>query len=122
MQQIKKVTGRLSLILDWKKAGNDYIVTLTGGEVHVGAVGVGFYDRSSGRASSSVITNPGHRETDIALLGAKVFSEASKSAAVFMVGIHLDNITKKEIEEIVSVSEEMIDELSVIIQEDFLWK
>ena len=119
MQEIRKIAGRINLILDWKKAGNDYIVTLAGGKAHVGAVGVGFYDKSSGRASSSVITNPGHRETDVALLGAKVFSEASKSAVVFMVGIHLDNITKKEIEEIVSVSQEMIDELSVIIQEGF---
>ncbi len=119
MHHIRKAVGRISLELEWKKAGADHIACLTGGEKHVGAVAVGFYDESSGRASSSVITNPGHRETDIALLGAKVFSEASKSTSVFIVGIHLDNITKKEIVEIVSVSEEMIDELSVIIREGF---
>lgn len=119
MYQIKKIAARISLHIEWNKAGKDHIVCLMGGDEHVGAVAVGFYDKSSGRSSSSVITNPGHRETDIALLGAKVISEASKSAAVFIVGIHLDNITKKEIEEIVSVSREMIDELSVIIQEGF---
>ena len=119
MYQIRKAVGRTSLTLEWKKAGADYIACLTGGEEHVGAVAVGFYDVSSGRASSSVITNPGHREMDIALLGAKVFSEASKSTSVFIVGIHLDKITKKEIVEIGAISEKMIDELSVIIHEGF---
>ncbi|WP_292466959.1 hypothetical protein [Methanolobus sp.] len=107
----------ISLTLDWKKEGDDYIACLTGGDAHVGAVAVGFYDKASGRASSSVITTPGHRETEIAALGANVMSENCKSTSVFIVGIHLDNITKDEIEEIVSVSEEMIHELSVIIQE-----
>ncbi len=119
MQQIKKIAARISLILEWENVGNDYIACLTGGDEHIGAVAVGFYDQESGRASSSVITNPGHRETEIAMLGAKVFSEACKCASVFIVGIHLKNITKDEIEEIVEVSEEMIHELSVIIQEGF---
>lgn len=119
MYQIKKIAGRASLILDWKKVGGDHIACLTGGAEHVGAVAVGFYDKGSGRASSSVITSPGHRETDIAMAGAKVISETCKATSVFIVGIHLENITKDEIEEIVSVSDEMIDELSVIIKEGF---
>lgn len=119
MYQIKKIAARASLILDWKKAGEDYIACLTGGYEHVGAVAVGFYDKASGRSSSSVITRPGHRETEIATMGAKVISETCKATSVFIVGIHLDNIKKEEIEEIVSVSEEMIDELSVIIKEGF---
>lgn len=119
MFQIKKIAGRISLILDWKKAGRDYVACLTGGDEHVGAVAVGFFDGASGRASSSVITSPGHRESAIAMAGAKVISETCKATSVFIVGIHLDNITKDEIDEIVSVSEEMIEELSVIIQEGY---
>ncbi|MEZ5334751.1 MAG: hypothetical protein R2741_05685 [Methanolobus sp.] len=119
MYQLKKVAGRVSLILDWKKAGKDYIACLTGGDEHVGAVAVGFYDENSGRATPSVITSPGHMETEIAMSGAKAVSQSSKSTSVFIVGIHLDNITKEEIDKIVYVSEEMIEELSVIIQEGY---
>lgn len=119
MYQLKKVAGRTSLILDWKKAGNDYIACLTGGQEHVGAVAVGFYDEKSGRATPSVITSPGHMETQIAMGGAKAISQSSKSTSVFIVGIHLENITAEEIDKIVCVSEEMIDELSAIIQEGY---
>nr|WP_321496631.1 hypothetical protein [uncultured Methanolobus sp.] len=115
MQQIKKIAAGISLLLEWKRTGDDYVASLTGGDEHVGAVGVGFYDHDSKRASSSVITTPGHRETEIALNGAKVFSKACKATSVFIVGIHLDNITLDEIEEIVSASDEMISELAVII-------
>ncbi|ETA67670.1 MAG: hypothetical protein PWQ51_1212 [Methanolobus sp.] len=115
MKEIRKVAAGISLVLEWKKTGDDYVASLTGGDEHVGAVGVGFYDPESKRASSSVITSPGHRETEIALNGAKEFSKACKATSVFIVGIHLDNITLDEINEIVSASGEMINELAVII-------
>jgi hypothetical protein len=88
----------------------------------VGAVALGSFDSISGRASSSVITAPGHREDELALKGARQLSEASRSTTVFIVGIHVDSITKNEIEEIVHVSEGMIDELSNILREDIKWK
>jgi hypothetical protein len=69
-----------------------------------------------------VITAPGHREDELALKGARQLSEASGSTTVFIVGIHVDSITKKEIEEIVHVSEGMIGELSNILREDKKWK
>ena len=115
--QIERVSGRIVLLLEWEKLGNDYSARLTGGMAHVGAVAVGNFDSISGRASSSVITAPGHREDELALRGARDLSEASRSTTVFIVGIHLDSITKKEIGEIVSVSKEMIDELSGILRE-----
>jgi hypothetical protein len=115
--QIERISGRIVLLLEWEKLGSDYRAQLTGGMAHVGAVALGSFDSISGRASSSVITAPGHREDELALRGARDLSEASRSTTVFIVGIHLDSITKKEIEEIVSVSKEMIDELSGILRE-----
>ncbi|MBP1908007.1 hypothetical protein [Methanolobus bombayensis] len=119
MKEIRKIAAGINLVLEWKNVGDDYVASLTGGDEHVGAVGVGSYDQESNRASSSVITTPGHRETEIALNGAKEFSKACKATSVFIVGIHLDNITLDEIEEIVSASQKMISELSVIISEGF---
>ncbi|MDO9516504.1 MAG: hypothetical protein Q7J10_00480 [Methanosarcinaceae archaeon] len=109
MQPIKQNVGRAELILDQKQIGNDHVITLTGGEEHVGAIAVGVFDEKSGSASASVITLPGHRDDVIALESARRISEVTKAATVFIVGIHLDNITKDEIDEIIVASELMVE-------------
>ena len=109
MQPIKQNVGRIELILDQKQVGNDNVITLTGGEEHVGAVAVGVFDEKSGSTSASVITSPGHREDVIALESARRISEVTKTATVFIVGIHLDNITKDEIDKIIVASKQMTD-------------
>jgi len=55
------------------------LLTLTGGEEHVGAVAVGLFDEKNQRASSSVVTTPGHREEYLALQGARQVSRATKT-------------------------------------------
>jgi hypothetical protein len=97
-------------MLEAKKIGDDYLLTLTGGREHVGAVAIGSFDEKSQRASSSVITMPGHREEQLALAGARQVSRATKKITVFIAGIHQDNISPEEIKDIVSASEEMIKE------------
>ena len=109
LQSIKQNVGRAKLVLDQKQVGNDHVLTLTGGEGHVGAVAVGLFDEKSARASASVITLPGHRDEGIALDGARRVSEITKAATVFIVGIHLDNITKGEIDKIIVASKQMTD-------------
>ena len=109
LQSIKQNVGRAELVLDQKQVGNDHVLTLTGGEEHVGAVAVGMFDDKSMRASASVISLPGHRDEGIALDGARRVSEITKAATVFIVGIHLDNITKGEIDKIIVASKQMTD-------------
>jgi hypothetical protein len=100
--------GRIEIILEAKKIGNDYLLTLTGGKEHVGAVGIGHFDEKSQRASSSVVTMPGHREEQLALQGARQVSRATKNTTVFVAGIHQENIGPEEIKDVVSAAEEMI--------------
>ncbi|MDW5552171.1 hypothetical protein [Methanosarcina sp.] len=109
MFQIKRKVGKVEVVLDAKKVGRDYMLTLTGGEEHVGAVAVGLFDEKSQRASSSVITMPGHREEYLALDGARQVSRATRKTSIFVVGIHKDNISPEEIKDIVSVAGEMIE-------------
>jgi hypothetical protein len=101
--------GKIEIVLDAKKVGEDYLLTLTGGEEHVGAVAIGLFDERSQRASSSVITMPGHREDNLALNGARQVSRATGKTSVFVVGIHKDNISLEEIRDIVSAAEEMVE-------------
>ena len=108
MFQIKREVGRIEISLEAKKIGEDYLLTLTGGREHVGAVAIGLFDENSQRASSSVITMPGHREEQLALNGAKQVSRATRKTSVFVAGIHQDDITPEEIRDIVSTAGEMI--------------
>lgn len=100
--------GKIEMTLEAKRIGDDYLLTLTGGREHVGAVGVGHFDEKSRRASSSVLTMPGHREEQLALQGAKQVSRAMRKTTVFVAGIHQDNISPEEIKDVVSAAEEMI--------------
>jgi hypothetical protein len=109
--EIKKDVGRIQLLLKGESAGTDMFFVLSGGREHIGAVAMGIYDRESRRASASVISSPGHREDEIALRAARKISAVTQSTIVFMVGIHVDNITVDEIREILKASEAMIDEL-----------
>ncbi len=106
--QIMRKAGRIEILLEAKQIGEDYLLTLTGGREHVGAVAIGLFDEKSQRTSSSVITLPGHREEQLALQGARQVSKATKRTTVFVAGIHQDNISPEEIMGIVSVSEEMV--------------
>jgi hypothetical protein len=107
--QIKRKVGRTEIILEAKKIGEDYLLTLTGGREHVGAVAVGLFDEKSQRTSSSVITMPGHREEQLALDGARQVSRATGKTSVFVAGIHQDNISPEEIRGIVSAAGEMVE-------------
>lgn len=109
MFQIKRKVGKIKIVLEVKKVGEDYLLTLTGGEEHVGAVAVGLFDEKSQRASSSVITMSGHREEYLALDGARKVSKATRRTSVFVAGIHQDNISYEEIRDIVSTAGEMVE-------------
>lgn len=109
MFQIKRKVGKIEIVLGAKMIGEDYLLILTGGEEHVGAVAVGLFDEISQRASSSVITMPGHREEYLALQGARQVSRATRKTSIFVVGIHQDNISPEEIRDIVSAAVEMVE-------------
>lgn len=100
--------GSIEISLEAKRIGDDYLLNLTGGREHIGAVGIGHFDEKSQRASSSVVTMPGHREEQLALQGARQVSRATKKTTVFVAGIHQDNIAPEEIKDLVSTAEEMI--------------
>jgi hypothetical protein len=106
--RITKKVSRIEITLDVKKLGEDYLLTLTGGKEHAGAVAVGLFDEKSGRASSSVITLPGHREEQLAMDSAKRVSKATGKTSIVVAGIHVDDISLDEIKEIVSTAEEMV--------------
>ncbi|MFP4654918.1 MAG: hypothetical protein ACLFMM_04480 [Methanohalobium sp.] len=118
MNKISQNIGRTELVLEWKLMGEDYIVTLKGGREHVGAVAVGLYDAGTKISTSSVISLPGHREENIALNSARKISSYTHKTTVFMAGIHLDDITREEIDNIVETSEDIVDRFIELLEEN----
>ncbi|WP_135609631.1 hypothetical protein [Methanococcoides sp. AM1] len=111
-------TSRGELLLEHRIIGKDMMIALTGGKGHIGAVAVGYYDRIPGHASSSVITLPSHRDDAIALDAARRISSVTHTTTVVTVGINFENITVEEIEEVLSASNELINEFMESLKEN----
>ncbi|KXA92496.1 hypothetical protein AKJ65_07520 [candidate division MSBL1 archaeon SCGC-AAA259E19] len=100
--------GRTEVFLEGEKIGIGYLVKITGGEVHIGAVALGSFHKKSGRAYSSVMTLPGHKDDRIAKESAEIIARELRTDAVVVTGIHIDNITETEIKEIIKNSRKIV--------------
>lgn len=93
-------SGRLLVKLELRIQGRDFLLLVTGGEAHVGAVAVLDGREVDGRA---VVTEmPGHREGPLAGECAEILARASGRTVAVVVGIHQDNATGEEISAIVT--------------------
>ena len=103
--------GRTRIELSAQYLGNDLIVYIYNENAHLGAVAVGEYNHEEGRASSSVITRSGHRDDEIAKRQAHLIARHTKKPVCVIAGIHLDNITRQEIQEILGQADGLVTEL-----------
>jgi hypothetical protein len=112
---LKKNTTVVELMATACPIGKDYLVILTGGDNHIGAVAAGGFQI---RSFSSVLTMPNHRDDIIAKESASRVSRELKCNCAVVVGVHVENITTAEVNEIVSASFTLVDELI----EELRWK
>ncbi len=92
---------RMQINLSAYYLGRDIIIQLYNNNAHLGTVAMGEYDHEEARASVSVITRPGHRDNVIAQKIALMVSKQIKGPTCVIAGIHIDNITKDEIDQII---------------------
>lgn len=103
--------GRTKIELFAYYLGNDLIVCICNQNAHLGAVAMGEYDHKEDRASSSVITRLGHRDDEIAKKAAHSVAKHTKKPVCVITGIHVNNITKEEIDEILAQADGLIMDL-----------
>jgi hypothetical protein len=108
--RLNRGQGRTKIELLACYLGHDLIVCIYNENAHLGAVAVGEYDHGEGRASSSVITRLGHRDDEVAKRQAHLIARRTKKPVCVISGIHLDNITGREIEAILSQAESLVVE------------
>lgn len=100
--------GRLQVELRSHTMGKDRIVFIYNGKEHLGAVAVAEYSHSDQRASASVISRYGHRDDQIARSAALAIARKTKRAVCVIVGVHLDQATRQEIDQLVKNSEKLV--------------
>lgn len=107
MIKINRKMNRLEINLVAIHMGKDICIVLTGGDTpHLGAVTVG-----SPILSVETFTFENHKEDIITRMLGEILSKEYKGNFVLCCGIHLDNITKQEISDVLKLSSEITIEL-----------
>lgn len=109
--ELTRGEGRTKVNLSAHYLGNDLVVFIYNNNAHIGAVAVGEYDHDERRASTSIITRLGHKDDAIAQRAAYSISKSTKRPVCVVAGVHLDNITGEEIDELLENASFMVDEL-----------
>lgn len=95
--------------LDSYEMGNDLVLILKGGEkYHVGAVAMAIPYKQT--ASTSLISAYGHKDGDVAKPLAEKVAKSLKKTIVFIVGLHIENASKDDIQKLIDNSNKIIDE------------
>jgi len=92
---VSEGSGRTAVALELSLQGDDYLLQVTGGRTHVGAVAVAF------PGGAELMTVPGHREGPLAAECAAAVAAASGRTCAVVAGIHQDGATSGEIAAIV---------------------
>ena len=108
--ELTRGKGRTRVNLVASDMGDDLIVSIHNENAHIGAVAIGEYDHEEGRASVSVITRLGHKDDAIAQKAAYLISKSTKRPVCVIAGVHLDDITREEIDKILENSTEAVEE------------
>ncbi len=105
--------GSAELRIEATRLGRDLLVTLVGGDAHIGAVALA---GSNQRADAPVLAVPDHRDDVIAKEAASKIAKEFNCNCVVIVGIHVSNASRRQINEIVNASFSLVDELIEVLK------
>lgn len=113
---LRKEAGRHTLFLDCRKIGADYLTTIYGGnQHHIGGIAVAYQTQSHYHETSTTSVNtlalPGHKDYIVANSAAERITESLRAPVIVTAGIHYDNATKAEINQIIHVVDNLVEEM-----------
>ena len=113
MINIDKKLGRISINLKAMYVGDDLLIVLSGGDrPHIGGISYGGLDDDK-----QTISFENHKDYILSDLFSKEISKIFKVNFVICSGVHLDNITKEEINQVQDLSKEILEEMIFIMRE-----
>lgn len=112
----EKKAGRHTIYLEIKDIGKDLLVIIYGGdEHHIGGISAGHVTQSHYRKANTIsistLTFPGHKDYVVSNSVTEKVCNALGRSVVTTVGIHYDDATRDEINEIISVVGSLVDEM-----------
>jgi gallate decarboxylase subunit D len=107
--KLSQGVGRTRVQISIQKIGSDVIACLFNDQGHIGAVAVADYDFKENRASTSVITRLGHKDDQVAYNAAYKLCRRLQKPVCAIAGIHLDNITEEEINQLIANCNELVE-------------
>ena len=110
-QELTMGKGRATVNVAVDSLGSDLVVRIYNKNAHIGAVAMADYDHEHERASVSVITRLGHKDDALAVEAAYLLSKSIRRPVCVIAGVHLDNITGEEIDEILANTRTAISEI-----------
>lgn len=108
--------ARVNVIVD--SMGSDLVVRIYNQGAHVGAVAIGDYDHEHERASVSVITRLGHKDDALAGEAAYLLSKSIRRPVCVIAGVHVDDITGEEIDEILANTKVAVSEIANVCSQE----
>ncbi|UCD22757.1 MAG: hypothetical protein JSW22_03820 [Chloroflexota bacterium] len=109
--ELTKGKGRARVNVTVNSMGSDLVVRIYNQNAHIGAVAIGDYDYEHERASVSVITRLGHKDNALAGEAAYLLSKSIRKPVCVIAGVHIDSITKEEIDEILANTKIVVGEI-----------
>ena len=107
--------GRTRVSLELKPIGEDLVVYFFNEQGHLGAAAVAEFSHEENRASTSVITRPGHKDDVVAASAARKLCKVLQRPVCAIAGIHLDEITSEEIDQILRNCDKLTDRLLSVL-------
>lgn len=93
--------------------GEDLVFLVTGGVAHIGAVATAYLVHNEVKVG--LVTVPGHREDELAVEFATQICRKFNKSVTVVIGIHIDQATKTDIEIAVSSAREAVQEAISLI-------
>lgn len=93
--------------LEVASLGQDLLVTITGGEVHIGAASTAYWTQGNVEVQTSAV--PGHKEHVLTGMLAQRAAEYLRCTVTIVMGIHYDNLSRTEIEQISERTEQLME-------------
>ena len=95
------------------KMGNDYVILIQNENGHIGSVVTAYPCIRNGHETCSynVINTLGHKDDEVAIHYASRICKKTRQVVTCICGIHYDDITKNQIQEVLNYMEKDIDEL-----------
>lgn len=110
--RVEREFDYVKLEMEAVRIGKDVAVALSGGEAHIGSSVVA---SSKIKEGENVILLPGHRDDVVCKIVAEAIMQTLDTTVVCTGGIHVDDISKEQIVQIVDVVGKMAKELAAAL-------